>query len=338
MRFPWRAALGVLLSAGLLAWALHGVQWSDVGHNLAGSNAGLWVLSIVASQCVFPLRAWRWRPILESAAPDLPFTPLWRATVIGMMANNVLPGRLGELARAYTLHREVPSVRFSTGIASLVVDRTFDALVVLTLLAFAMFTPSFRAAAPVGSSTMGAAILVTSAVVIAAFAVLFTTVFAPAFVENVAGAVTSTIAPSWEARARSLVHSLAAGLGALRNPRRFGIVFLWTLVHWLVNAFAHWLGFRAIGIDVPFTAALFVQGVIVLAVAVPSMPGFIGVFETGAVIALAHYGVVKADALSWAIVYHGLSFIPVTLLGAWYLARMGLSLGEIRRAPSVGSA
>ena len=84
---------------------------------------------------MFPLRARRWRTILDPVAPKLPLGPLWRSMAIGMMVNNVVPLRAGEFARAFALTREVPAVSFSTALASLVVDRVFDAIVVLLLLA-----------------------------------------------------------------------------------------------------------------------------------------------------------------------------------------------------------
>ena len=78
----------------------------------------------------------------------------------------------------------------------------------------------------------------------------------------------------------------------LRSPRRFAVVLWWTLAHWLLNALAFWVGFRAAGMDLPFSAALFLQGIIAIGVAVPQAPGFFGVFEHFARIGLVGvYGV-----------------------------------------------
>src|SRR5919199_7020653 len=138
MRFGWRGALGVALSVAALWWTLRGVDFAEVVGNIRRSDPLLLLLSTISATAIFPLRARRWRPILHSVAPDLPFGPLWRATAIGMMVSNVVPARAGELARAYALARETPRVPFTAAFASVAVDRVFDATVLLLLMFVAM--------------------------------------------------------------------------------------------------------------------------------------------------------------------------------------------------------
>ncbi len=102
------------------------------------------------------------------------------------------------------------------------------------------------------------------------------------------------------------------------------------VAHWLLNAFAFWVGMWAVGIDAPFSAAVVLQTIIALAVAVPSMPGFFGLFEKSAVLGLAIYSVPKDLATTWAIGFHILSFLPITIIGMYYFSRMNLKLGELR--------
>jgi uncharacterized membrane protein YbhN (UPF0104 family) len=106
-------------------------------------------------------------------------------------------------------------------------------------------------------------------------------------------------------------------------------VLFWTVVHWLLNAFAFWVGFKAVGIEAPYSAALFLQSVIAIVVAAPSSPGFFGLFEFAGREGLAIYGVSQTDAVSWALGFHILSFIPITVIGAWYFTRMGMHLKDI---------
>ena len=146
-------------------------------------------------------------------------------------------------------------------------------------------------------------------------------------------AVTRRLSPKLAAKGREVLTSLSKGLSVLRSPKRFAIVLWWTLAHWLLNALAFWVGFRAAGMDLPFSAALFLQGIIAIGVAVPQAPGFFGVFEHFARIGLVGvYGVSPDAAVSWAIGFHLLSYIPITLIGAWYFLRAGLSMGEISGA------
>ena len=143
----------------------------------------------------------------------------------------------------------------------------------------------------------------------------------------------ATVAPRFEEAGRNALFAFAAGLSVLRSPRRFAEVLLWTLLHWLVNALAFWLGFKAVGLDAPYSAALFLQSLIAIGVALPAAPGFFGVFEKFAQVGLAGvYGFDETRAVSWAIGFHLLSFIPITVIGAWYFLRTGLTMGELKAA------
>ena len=337
MRFGWRGALGILLSAGFLYFAFRGIALAEVVAHIRRANLGLLLLSAIAATCIFPLRALRWRPILDPIAPNLPFSRLWSATAIGMMINNVVPARAGEFARAYALSRSTPEVPFPSAFASLAVDRLFDAVVVLLLMFGAMLDPAFpRGATFMDRPVVGYAtffLLVT----LAGVAALYLVVLFPARVLRVYELVARRLAPRLEARGRDALVSLSNGLSVLRSPRRFVAVFAWTLLHWLVNAFAFWIAFRAVGVQSPFSAALFLQGLIAIGVSIPQAPGFFGVFETFGKYGLGIYGVPPDTAVSWAIGFHFLSYVPITVIGAWYFVRAGLSMHDLGGAERVAT-
>ncbi|MEO7084932.1 MAG: lysylphosphatidylglycerol synthase transmembrane domain-containing protein, partial [Gemmatimonadaceae bacterium] len=145
MRFGWRGAIGIAISIACLYFAFRNVAFASAWDSARHANYLLLLLGAACTSLMFPLRARRWRTILDPVAPKLPFGVLWRSTAIGMMVNNVVPLRAGEFARAYALTRERPEISFSTALASLVVDRLFDAIVVLLLLAVGMLAPGFPA-------------------------------------------------------------------------------------------------------------------------------------------------------------------------------------------------
>ena len=328
MRFGWRGALGTLLSVALLWYAFHDIAWAEVAIEIRRANLWLLLLSAVAATGIFPLRARRWRTILE---PNLPFGPLWRSTAIGMMVSNIVPARAGELARAYALSREVKRIPFSTAFASLAVDRVFDALIILLLMFGAMLLPSFPAGAAASAAryAIGGVIFVVAVIV-----VLYLIVFFPKQIISLFELLARRVAPAFEERGRAVLVSFANGLSVLRSPQRFLAVFWWALLHWLLNALAFWIAFVAVGIRAPFGMALFTQGIIAIGVAIPSSPGFFGVFETAGKFALGMYGISQTAALTWAMGFHLLSFIPITLIGAYYFARAGLTFSELSSAGS----
>ena len=329
MKFGWRSALGIALSAVLLYFALKDIEFSVVIVKLRQANLGLLALSAVAATCIFPLRARRWRPILDPIAPGLPFDTLWRPTAIGMMINNVMPYRAGEIARAFALSRSTSAVSFPAAFASLVVDRLFDAVVLLMLMFGAMLDPAFPRGAQVLGYTMGSIAVSGMTFVIAVLVAMYAVVLFPGKVLGIYELLARRIAPRFEERGRSALVALTNGLSVLRTPSRFAAVFGWTVLHWLCNAFAFWIAFRAVGIAAPYSAALFLQGIIAIGVAAPQAPGFFGVFELAGKEGLGLYGIQPDAAVTWALGFHVLSYLPITVIGAWYFLRAGLSMGEI---------
>ncbi len=332
MKLDWRGAIGIALSVGLLAWVLHQIPLHDVWSALRTSNLLLFVASSFFATLCVPIRAIRWRPILDPVAPRLPYGPLWRATAVGMMVNNVVPARVGEVARAYALTHEQPQVPFSASLASLAVDRLFDALVVLILTVIPMLLPSFPKGAMIGHVSAARAAAGGAVLLAALTIVLYGIVFFPSWLIGAYEAFARKVAPRLEDPGRRALTHFAAGLSVLRSPVRFALVLFWATIHWLCNGFAFWLGFLAVGIHVPFGAALFLQGVIAIGVAVPAAPGFFGVFEFFGIVGLGLFGVPRAQATAWAIGYHVLSFLPITVIGAWYFVRMGMHLKDVKAA------
>jgi hypothetical protein len=324
-----------VLSAALIYWTLRGISPTEVAHTLSQADALLFAAATFCATVIFALRARRWQTILEPVAGKLPFGPLWRATAIGMMVNNVVPARAGEIARAYALTRESP-VAFATSLASLAVDRLFDALVLLLLAATALLDPALSSADILAGRPLSSFATGAGALVVVLLAGLYSLVFFPTQLLGLFELFARRVSPSVEERGRRALQTFMQGLSVLREPGRFAAVFGWTLLHWLVNALGFWLSFRAVGITAPFSSALFLQAFIALGTAVPALPGFFGVFEYMSVQGLAVYGVSQQNAATWAIGYHLFSFIPITLIGAYYFTRLGVRLRDLQ--PSTDAA
>lgn len=330
MKLDWRAALGIVLSAALLAWVLAQIPLDKVWAVLRSSDLLLFAAAAFFATICVPIRAIRWRPILDPVARRLPYGSLWRATAIGMMVNNVIPARVGEVARAYALTREEPKLPFSASLASLAVDRLFDAFVVLVLTVIPMFLPSFPKGAMIGTVSVTRFAIMGSILLAALAIILYGIVYFPDRLIAMYEALANKIAPKLVEKGRDALTHFAAGLSVLRSPGRFFVVLFLAVIHWLCNGFAFYLGFLAVGIHVPFGAALFLQGVIAIGVAAPAAPGFFGVFEFFGVFGLRLFGVPAAQATAWAIGYHLLSFAPITIIGAWYFIRMGVHLKDVK--------
>ena len=329
MKFGWRGAFGIVLSAAFLYFAFRGIEFDRVMANVRHANIALLVLSAITATAIFPLRARRWRPILEPIEPDIPMSRLWSATAIGMMINNVVPARAGEFARAYALSRSTPTVPFPAAFASLAVDRLFDAVVVFGLMFGAMLDPAFPSGVQFGGRPVAQYAVIGVAIIAVVLVAMYGLILFPGRVLSLYELVARRLVPRLEARGRDALLGLANGLSVLTTPKHFASVLGWTILHWLVNALAFWFAFRAVGITAPFSAALFLQGIIAIGVAVPQAPGFFGAFEGFGKVGLAVYGVPPDQAITWAIGFHFLSYVPITVIGAWYFVRTGLSMGDL---------
>lgn len=327
-----RALIGVLVSAGVIWWlvAKSGIDWGAAWSDTKDASKPLLVLATVVANLMFPMRARRWRPILAAVKPDIPFGPLWRATSIGMMANTLLPFRMGEIARAYALTREEPDVPIAASVASLFVDRVFDAIVVVLLLVVALFLPDVPPDAKIGGRSITSFALFPAVGAIGGLTVLYGLAIYPSPAIRVSTAVAAKFGETFAATVGRVVNKFSDGLGALRTPRQFGEVFFWAVLHWLAQPFAFWIGFRAFGIPAPFAAALIVQFAIVVAVALPSVPGYVGLYELGAATALLLFGVENSRAVAWAVTLHVVTLVPITVVGLFYLNRVGLRMRDLR--------
>ena len=175
----------------------------------------------------------------------------------------------------------------------------------------------------------GGAALVFGAVLLVALAV----VHRPAPWLSFFNRVTHRVLPARLAdRLMQLAEGLIGGLEVLRRPGRFAAVVGWSLVLWLVNAAGFAVCFRAFGIPVPAEGALLLQAIIGFGVALPSSPGFWGIYEIATRYTLQVYGIGAGLAVSYAIAYHLATFLPITILGLASLTRVHVRLGELQTA------
>ena len=331
MKIQWRFVFGLALSAAAIVFILRTADLRLVWENVQRSNVPLLILAAVVATTIFPIRAIRWKVILNKVDPDVSWNLLWRATAVGFAINNSLPGRVGEVARAYALSREAPKIGFTGAFASLAVDRVFDAITLLLFLVIGVWFAPPAADQTTRDQITGT--LVTVGIGIAGlFIILFVFAFFPSRIIGLYQLFARKIAPSLEVRGAALLASIAGGLSALSHPGRFLLVLLWSVIHWGVNAAAFWIGFMALGLDMPnsFAAALVTQSIIAFAIAAPSAPGGLGLFQAAAPVALGMFGVPAADAIAWAFAFWIFSFIPITIIGYTYFVRMGITLKELR--------
>lgn len=324
--------IGIAISALMIWWAFRETPFRDVWQLILAMRPLPMLGAVVIATLPFVLRIPRWQLLLRrDDESHIGAIPMWHSIAIGFAANNTLPLRIGEVLRVGAIARLAP-VSFTRALSSLVVERLLDALMLVGLLSLALVAVDLPEAIQVKDTPIE--VWATRIGMIGALALAIGVIVA--LRPNLATRIVTAVTP--RGKIRDLASALAArvveGLAALRDPRRAVPVVAWTLVIWLVNASAFWIGFAAFGIDVPFAGALVVQGLLVMGIALPQAPGFVGGFEAAIVGGLSLFGVERDVALAYAISYHVTTFVPITLMGAWSLVTTGFSLRSAREAAS----
>ena len=323
-----KTVVGLVVTVFLLWWVTRDVDFAEVWTHIRQGNMLLLFAAVFVATFGFFIRALRWKILLAAVKPDTSLRSRFAGVSIGFMANNILPARVGEFARAYAFSRLEP-VSASAAFGSLVVERVLDGVVLLMFLVVPVMTPGFPAGAL--SQGAGALALKGAVVMVGGFmaALIIMAIWPRGFVRTVERVAV------WMPRslARPLVSALEAfmdSISILRNPRLLFLGFVWTLGFWTWHGVSFWLGMLAFGIDTGFVSAIFTEAVVGFGVALPAAPGFFGTFHASAEFALSGvYGVDTAQSLAFAFGYHFGGWIPITVIGLYYAWKLGLSLGEI---------
>lgn len=322
----WRHWLGIAVSVLCLWLALRGVSWGAAWAAVAEARWGFLAAAALGSVFVnVHVRALRWRLFFPDAA-SFASGRLLSATGIGLMANNVLPARMGEFVRAYVLGRGSP-VPATTAFGSLFVERLFDLAALCSILVGVVLlvdTPEWVLVLARLAGVLLAAVLAAEVLLIRY----------PRHFFRLLHATTARFLPSrWEAELETILQRFIEGFQLLRSPRRVALALALTFVLWAANGFLYYLGLQAFGLGrVGYEGALLVQSVASLGVSIPSSPGFVGTFQLFVVKALSAFEVDRDLAFSYSMAYHASQYVPVTLFGFYLLWQANLSWREIEKS------
>ncbi len=324
-----RLLIGVLISAVFIWLALRGLHLPDVWASLRTADYGWLIPSIAVYFLAVWARTWRWDYLLRPMK-RIPLRRLFPVVVIGYMGNNVYPFRAGELLRAFVLRRE-EGVSMSSSLATIVVERVFDGLVMLLFVFVAL------PFAPLPSDGIRLVVIAGSAVFLGALLVFFVVAAVPARFMQLTEWFADRLLPE---KFRSPIKEFAArfisGLTALRSGRGLVMIFMTSVVIWLLETVKYWFVMHAFDFSVSFFALMLMNGIVNLATTLPSAPGYIGTFDGPGIAVLSLYGVDPAVATAYTLTLHAALWLPVTLLGIYYMVRAELNWSDIGRAVEAG--
>ena len=324
MRFPGstlaRLAFVVpgLVVIGILLW-WRGPEWSKVGNafrlvewSWVSIALGLNLLSVL-------IRSLAWQTVIRQALlpPRPAFPQVFSAFSVGLLANAVLPGRIGELARVAVLARRMPRGQGVTGrlLGTVFAHRLFDVVPALLLTAFVLATARIPRWA------------VTSIEIVAVIGIAL---FLLAIL--VAGRELRPL-PEGALAVRRLLAMAQRGLHVMREPKAAVVAAFLQTAGWSVQLLAVWMMMKAFGIGAPLSAAAVVLLLMNVATIFPLWPGNIGLLQAVVALPLVSYGVAYATGLAFGL---GLQVLEMTVgvgVGLLFLTREGLSLATLRQMP-----
>ena len=327
LRNGWvRAALVLLGAVGVFAalwW--HGPAWGGVANAFAAVE-WRWVAAAVGLNLLSVLvRALAWRTVIVQAfePPHPSFMLVFSAFSVGLFANAVLPGRIGELARVAVLNRRMRQPgAWARLLGTVFAHRVFDLVAVMGLIVYVMLTAHI----PDWAVTSLIAVVVVGIV-------LFTVAVMGARDDHYAGLEEGLGA------VRKVVRLARYGLSVMRRPAPAALALLFQLLGWTCQLFAVYTSMRAFGIHEPLPAAGLVLVLMNVATIFPLWPGNVGLVQAAVALPLfTYYGVAKANGIAFGF---GLQIIEASVgigVGLLFLAREGLSVAMLRVMPDMAQA
>lgn len=322
MKRTLQLVLAIGISALCVWLSMKEVDIGRVAQSLRNANylgfAGVMAITIFA----FWVRAVRWRLLLRVDRP-VSTDSLFSATMIGFMANNVLPFRLGEFVRPWALARR-EKLSKSMLLATILVERAIDMLTLLGIFGIALLVSPIAEDTPAGRLVQGGArLLLMLSVALTVFVVVAerNRRLAHAFIQRMPGAVKD--------RAGRLLDRFLDGFALFRDLGRLLKVFLLSFGMFLSFSVALWITAWSLDIALPWYAGLVMLVVTAIGIMVPAAPGYVGTLHVACTAGLALYGVEKTPASAFGWFYFFSQWLPITSVGLFYLNREGLSLQSL---------
>lgn len=342
--------IGLAVSIAALYLAFRQVPFSDLIAYLKSINY-FWVIpTILLALAGFMLRVYRWQLILGSSRP-IGFWQAFHPLMIGFMLNCILPGRVGEVARPVILQQK-EQVPFSTGLATVAAERTFDAVVLLMLFSWMLTVVRIDPMMEIhfGGYVLNKTLLIGAATGITRLSVLL-----------LAGIVLVALESSrnWINRFflwipnlfffagqafRDLIYqrvslflvrftlNFSKGFLLLKEPWKMAWCFGLSLLIWGLNVLSYYtMTLGAPGVELSFAELSVVMVIVCLFISIPSVPGFWGIWEAGGVFAMTLFGISAKDAAGFTLANHAVQMFPVILVGMGSAIVTGVNIWQVSR-------
>ncbi len=310
LRREWRLALGLALSALCIYLAIRGVSLPALVTALATAQWGWVAFAVLVVLVGSALKAWRWQTLFF---PDrIPFGRGWSVFLIGQMLNIVLPARAGEIGRIYYISRD-PSVTKAKALSTVLVEKMVD--VAMLALAYGV-AAAWLATTPIDSQQWlrgaGQGLLPLAAV---AIAVLLLFAYAGRRAWAWARRLLRPLPLKWQRTLDAAAGQMIDAFEVLRHGPTSAKVWMASLSIWFLSAWTNVLLFKAFHLPLSAGVSVFLLVVLMSGVAVPPLPGNLGVFPYLSQVVLTLFGIERGLALAYGIALQAVAYLPLVVAG-----------------------
>ena len=301
----WQWPLSIGVSAGLLYLSLRGIEWLRVWHTIAAARWGYLVAAAGITACSLFLRGVRWR-ILLNAEGNLGVMTVFWANMAGYVGNSLLPARAGEVIRSLLISGRSALSKtyvFTTALG----ERMVDVIALVLWSSIVLLGVKPKPAWMTGISGTMAAVAGAGAVLI--LVLPHTGTLLAAVLRHI------PMPAGIHERLLDLLNQVLLGLRAFHDGRRLsGFAFL-TVVVWSLDAITTIVGATGLGLRISFPVAMLLLTGLGLGSALPSTPGYVGVYQFVAVTVLPPFGIPRDQALAYILVFQAIGYTTVLTLG-----------------------
>jgi uncharacterized protein (TIRG00374 family) len=313
---------GILISVILIYLSVRGINLQDVLSDLKKIQLSYVIFFILLVMLMQYLRSYRWGVIL-TPMEKIDQLSLFSVSAVGFLAIASIPARIGELARPYLISKR-SSIKMPSALGTILVERVLDSFTVLTIAVIVLLLADLP-------SWMIKSSIIFFLLALAMFCFILFLILRRDTALKLINKILSKLPGKFAHKIDELIHHFIDGFQIVTNIKLLLYLFFLSALVWLVDVLAIYMLLKAFGFTLPAIAAFVIMITLIVGIAIPTAPGYIGSWHFACVLALSFFGLAKAEALSFAVVYHFLSMAIVVILGVAFLPFNKFSISDMKK-------
>jgi glycosyltransferase 2 family protein len=320
-----KVIFGILISAVLVYLSVRGINLQDIVRDLKKIQPGYVVIFILLAILMQGLRSYRWGVILQPLE-KIDQLSLFSVTSVGFLAIAAIPARIGELVRPYLIAKR-STIKMSSAFGTVIVERVLDSFTVLAIAVIVLFLNDLP-------SWMIKSSILFFLLTLLLFCCLLYLIWRREAALRIINRILSKLPGKFAHKIDEMIHRFIDGFQIIVNIKLLIYLFLLSALIWLLDVLAIYVLLEAFGFALPVMASFVVMIILIVGIAIPTAPGFIGSWHFSCILALGLFGIAKPEALSFAVVYHFLSMVIVVVLGVTFLPFNKFSVSDMKKQMS----